>query len=271
MIRLFHFLFKFYIDASIHVALVVYALFYLFVQANQLVYKEAIAYTLFYGTITGYNFVKFAPIAKLYHRSLTKNLRLIQLFSLLCFLALLYYAYQLPIRTVAVFLIGMLVVFAYVVPFLRNKNLRSIGGLKIYIVAFCWVLSIIIAPTIHYKLPLSNEFYLRIIQVFILVVALIIPFDIRDLKYDEDILQTIPQKIGVQKAKILACSLLLIYLGIDFFLRNYFHSIASLLMVSIGLFMILKMQKKQGEYYCSFGIESLPILKLVILLIIICF
>jgi len=176
MIKILSFLFKFYVEASIHVALSVYALFYAFVISNQLPYDEAIAYTLFYGTITGYNFVKFAPVAKLHHRSLTKTLRLIQLFSLLCFIALGYYLCQLPIRTIMTFLIGVALIFAYAFPFIKNRNLRSVGKLKIYLVAFCWVLAIVVAPVIHYKLPISMDFFLRAVQVFVLIVALIIRF-----------------------------------------------------------------------------------------------
>jgi len=265
VINLFRSLFNFYIEASIHVALSVYALFYVFVITNALPYDETIAYTIFYGTITGYNFVKFAPIAKLHHRSLTKSLRLIQVFSFLCFLALLYYAFQLPIRTVMVFITGIFLVGAYVFPFFKKKNLRSIGKLKIYLVAFCWVLAIIIAPIIHYKMPLS-KYLLEMLQVFILVIALIIPFDIRDVKYDSISLQTVPQVVGIKKAKIIACILLLVYFGVDIFLQKKSYWVASLLVISIAAILILKMPKKPVKYYCSFGIESIPILKLVMLL-----
>lgn len=270
MIKLFNFLFKFYIDASIHVALAVYALFTVFVKTNGLVYDESIAYTLFYGTITSYNFVKFAPIAKLHYRNLTKNLQLIQVFSFFSFLGLIYYAFQLPFRTKVVFLVGMFLVIVYAIPVLQKKNLRSIGKLKIYWVAFCWTLSIVIAPTIHYKLPIiSFQFLLEIFQLFILIIALIIPFDIRDLECDNGALRTIPQEFGIRKSKIFAVGLLFVYLLIDIYLWgkiNYW--LPSSIMVGLGGMIILKMPKRAIKYYCSFYIESLPTIKLVLLLLI---
>jgi len=62
VIKVFRFLFNFYIEASIHVALAVFSLYYVFSIVNQLPYDEALGYTLFYGTITAYNFVKFATV-----------------------------------------------------------------------------------------------------------------------------------------------------------------------------------------------------------------
>ena len=76
---------NFYINASIHVSLAVYSLVRVTELYFNLPYNEALDYFIFYGTITGYNFVKYADVAKLHHRSLTRNLKLIQIFSFICF------------------------------------------------------------------------------------------------------------------------------------------------------------------------------------------
>ena len=60
-------------------------------------YNENLDYFLFYGTITGYNFVKYAGVAKLHHRSLTTHLKIIQIFSLICFCLMFLYASKLSI------------------------------------------------------------------------------------------------------------------------------------------------------------------------------
>ncbi len=267
MIKIISFFFKFYINASIHVALAVYALLYVFVLNHQLVYDENLMYTVFYGTITGYNFVKYAPIAKLHHRSLTKSLRLIQLFSLICFGALLYYAKALPIKTLLVFLSGFVLVLVYAVPLIKGENLRSKGKVKIYLVAFCWALSVIVAPTIHFGVAISVSFFLEVLQIFILVVALVIPFDIRDLEFDNKLLETLPQIMGTRKAKLLAVVLLVFYAAIEVLLQTayWWISIVAALVTST---LILKMPKRTIKYYCSFGIESVPIFKLLLLLVV---
>jgi len=267
VVKTLRFLFDFYINASIHVALSVFSLFYFFVLSHELPYSEPLAYTIFFGTITGYNLVKYAPLAKLHHRSLTKNLRLIQLFSFICFIALVYYIVQLPMRTLLCFFVGIIVLLGYAFPLLKQKNLRSISALKIYLVAFCWSLAVVLAPAIHYKVVVNYKIILEAIQVFLLVIALIIPFDIRDLKYDSHLLATLPQRFGVQKSKRIAYFLLGFYFIVDFVFGAKTSYKISLVVIVVTSLLIYKMPNKPVKYYCSFGIESIPIVKLVIFLL----
>jgi len=74
-------LLNFYVNSSIHVALAVYSLVRITESYFQLSYNENLDYFIFYATITGYNFIKYAGVAKFYHRSLTKSMRLIQVFN----------------------------------------------------------------------------------------------------------------------------------------------------------------------------------------------
>ena len=113
-------LFDFYINASIHVALSVYALTRVTEIYFDIPYDENLNYFIFYGTITGYNFIKYAGVAKVYHMSLTKRLRLIQIFSLICFCLLCYYGSLLPSKTLIYFIPFALVTLLYVVPFLSG-------------------------------------------------------------------------------------------------------------------------------------------------------
>ena len=77
----FKIIFNFYINASIHVGFTVYAFVRITEQYFGLSYNGNLNYFIFFGTITGYNFVKYASVAKLHHRRLTKNLKIIQIFS----------------------------------------------------------------------------------------------------------------------------------------------------------------------------------------------
>ena len=72
-------LFNFYLNASVHVALAVYALTYITLIAFEITYHEAVLYFVFYATITGYNFVKYFGLAKFHHRSLAAWLKAIQI------------------------------------------------------------------------------------------------------------------------------------------------------------------------------------------------
>ena len=131
---------NFYVNSSIHVAVAVYSLVRITESYFQLPYNENLDYFIFYATITGYNFIKYAGVAKFYHRSLTRSMRLIQVFSLFCFCLLVYYGLKLPTSTLFYFIPFGLLTVVYVVPFLGGfqKNLRRVSYLKIFLVAFVW-------------------------------------------------------------------------------------------------------------------------------------
>ena len=84
-------LFDFYLNASIHVAFSLFALLRITEIYFDLPYNKNLNYFMFFGTITGYNFVKYAGVAKLHHRSLTKGLKNIQVFSFFAFIAFCYF------------------------------------------------------------------------------------------------------------------------------------------------------------------------------------
>ena len=111
-------------------------------------------------------------------------------------------------QIVAVVFFGL--TFLYTVPFFPNKeNVRNWSGVKIYIVAFCWAGITILLPLINAETPISADVFLKFGQRFLLVIILILVFEIIDLKKDDPSLMTVPQKIGVEKTKILGLLLLI--------------------------------------------------------------
>ncbi len=101
----------------------------------------------------------------------------------------------------------------YTVPvFPKLGNARNWAGVKIYIVAFCWAGITLFLPIINADLPLSQDVWLKFCQRFLLVIILILIFEIIDIKHDDASLQTVPQKLGVQKTKWLNLLLLLPFL-----------------------------------------------------------
>ncbi|MBN2868139.1 MAG: hypothetical protein JXK08_05670, partial [Flavobacteriaceae bacterium] len=217
-------LFDFYVNSSIHVALSVYALSWITLIIFDLSYDENILYFNFYATITGYNFVKYFGIAKWHHRSLARWLKVIQVFSFFSFLLMLFYAYRLETKVLFI-LAGLgVVTFLYAIPFLpkrmyldEQQNLRQISGLKVYIIAAVWAFTTVVLPILNNHQELTTKVWITVLQNFVFVLALMIPFEIRDLKFDSIKLATIPQQIGVKKTKILGVLLLLIFLGLNIF------------------------------------------------------
>ena len=253
---------NFYINASIHVALAVFS----FVKVTELYFgftcNESLGFFLFFGTITGYNFVKYAGVAKLHHRSLTTHLKIIQIFSLICFLQMCFYAIRLNVKTLLVFVPFGLLTFLYAIPFFSGfqKNLRSIGYLKIIIVAFVWAGTTVFLPVYNANLNFTSQFYLIFIQRFLLVMVLILPFDIRDVKYDAVSLQTIPKKIGIEKTKKLGYILLVFCLLLEFMIApNASFRTVFLLVFMTVLILLMRSSEKKSKYYSSFIVESIPI------------
>lgn len=261
-------LFNFYINSSIHVALSVYALSRITLLYYGLPYDEPVLYFNFYATITGYNFVKYFGIAKFYHKSLTQWLRFIQLFSLLCFLFMFYYVAQLTHETLYYISIFAILTFLYAIPFLpketfldKHKNLRSIKGLKIYLVALIWTGVTVLLPLINNKVLLFNaDVFIFCVQRFLFVFVLMLPFEIRDLNRDDLKLSTIPQVLGVFKTKIIGGFVLLAICILQCF-KNTNSPAFSLILVLIMLLtflLILISKKEQSLYFSSFFVEGIP-------------
>jgi hypothetical protein len=263
-------LLDFYINASIHVALAVFAMMMVTEFALDLPNNQNLNLFVFFGTITGYNFVKFAGVAKLHHRSLTESLKVIQIFSFFCFLAMCYFASLLPLSLLLLSLPFSLLTVLYAVPFLSGfqKSLRNVSYLKIIIVALVWGGFTVLIPV--YSLRESFDFITvaYTIQRFLLVVVLILPFDIRDVQYDEISLQTIPKKIGLEKTKRLGIILLIISLVIEYLLfDNENYNFSFLIFFFLTIILLMRAKVNQPKYYSSFLVESLPVFWWLILLI----
>ncbi|WP_439128487.1 hypothetical protein [Polaribacter sp.] len=261
--------FNFYINASIHVALAVYAFLKITEQYFGLPNQENLNYFIFFGTITGYNFVKYAGVAKLHHRSLTNNLKVIQVFSFICFVAMCYFMYFVPFKTLLFSIPFVVLTILYAIPFLSgfHKNLRQVSYLKIIVVALVWTGFTVLIPIINSEQSINYNLFLLSLQRFLIVVVLILPFDIRDVKYDAISLQTIPKKIGLEKTKRLGLAFMLFALLIEYAI-NAGDVYKNAFMIFFFLILVFLMRAKinQSKYYSAVWVESLPIIWWLLLL-----
>lgn len=255
-------LFHFYINSSIHVSLAVVCLTAITFQNFGFPLIENFFLFVFFGTITGYNFVKYAGIAKLHHRSLAKNLQVIQIFSFISFLAFVYFSFLQPISVLVSGGIMGVLTLLYAIPiFSENRNLRGINGVKVYIIAFVWAGVTVVIPAIYYSNVFQWDLYLEFLQRFSLVIALMLPFEIRDLKFDMMQLGTIPQKFGVKGSKIIGTLLIGIFILVEFLKQEIsWPEVLSVLFVGIVTIVFLKNSKiNQKDFYSSFWVEAIPI------------
>jgi hypothetical protein len=267
---------NFYINSSIHVALAVFSLSWLTLIEFNIYYDSNILYFIFFASITGYNFVKFFGIAKFHHRSLTAWLKLIQVFSLICFVLMCYFALKIESITLFYILVFGIITFLYAIPFLPRKNfldehnnLRSIGGLKVFLIALVWTGVTVYLPLFNNHHVINFDVIITSIQRFLLVVMLMLPFEIRDLQFDSLKLSTIPQILGIKGTKIMGLILGFVVFNLEF-LKSEIHlnQLIVLLIVSLIIIMFVIFSKeKQGKYYCAFWVEGLPILWLLLILV----
>ncbi|WP_269227971.1 hypothetical protein [Flavobacterium eburneipallidum] len=257
--------FDFYIQSSIHVALSVYSLVQMTCFMFHIPEDKPIANFAFFGTIVGYNFVKYDSFARTNKVQFRTSLKLIILFSALSFLATGFYFFQLQRLTQMVSIGVLSLTLLYTLPFFPNrKNARNWAGVKIYIVSLCWVGVTLVLPIIDSGIAITSDFYLKSIQRFILVFVLILIFEILDLTHDDPHLKTVPQQIGVKRTKNLGYFLLLIFCALELLNSNFNSNITHLLLVIIiaiitSLFLAFA-NEKRSKYYTSFWAESVPIL-----------
>lgn len=261
-------LLDFYINSSVHVALAVFSIAWITLLEFGIGFDFNLLCFIFFASITGYNFVKYFGIAKFHHRRLASWLQLIQIFSFACFLLMCLFALKLPLQTL--FYIGAfgIVTFFYAIPFLprhlfldEQKNLRRIGGLKVYVIALVWAGVTVLLPLLNNNYYFNTDVWLTAFQRFVIVILLMLPFEIRDLQYDSLKLSTIPQKIGIKNTKI--CGFLL---GILFFLLEFFknelnpkHIGITFTITILSLLFLVFAKKNQNDHYSAFWVEGIPV------------
>ena len=115
--------------------------------------------------------------------------------------------------------------------FIPGINLRKLPFLKIFIISFTWIFSCCVLPcTIFLKENGIYHFTFTMIKPgmlgyfcsqFLLMAALCIPFDIRDLEYDQlNGVKTFPVLMGIQQSKRVTYLLIVLYFLIAFFISS---------------------------------------------------
>jgi hypothetical protein len=147
---------------------------------------QNVSWFAFFGTIVGYNFVKYDALVREKKFEIKPELKLIAILSFVSFLISGCFFYQLQPKTQLIGFCFLALTLLYTLPFFPTKrNARNWAGLKIYIVAICWVGVTLLLPIINSNFPFTAEVFLVSIQRFILVFVLILLFEIVDLKTDD--------------------------------------------------------------------------------------
>lgn len=267
MVKYFYKLLDFYLDASIHVALAITALCYLTAIDLTIAVDGHLAGFIFFSSIICYNFVKYGVEARKYLIVNKPYHKAIQVFSFLCAPMASYFFFRLNSALWLPIVLLTLLSALYALPFLpKSKNLRSLGGFKIFLVAFIWSGFTVLLPCLDVQLQWGAKLWFLFFERFFLVLLLFIPFEIRDLSYDSPELKTIPQRFGIIATKLLGYAgigvlVVLKLLGKGATANTLFEMMLTVAVLAYAIYMA---QIKQSRYFASFWVEAIPVFLLVV-------
>lgn len=98
----------------------------------------------------------------------------------------------------------------YVIP-LRGKNLRDRPYIKIHLIALVWTFACGLFPLLNAE-EWSLGFWFLGLNQYLYILAITIPFDIRDMHTDAPVQRSLPQVLGSRNARLLALILILVFM-----------------------------------------------------------
>lgn len=236
------------------------SLYYLFtsltIQWNVLLF-------VFFSTLFAYTFQRLEKV-KAHIASgdriewMQRNLRLVQILLGIGISGGLFFGAGFKIPTLILTVVAAIISFYYVrnIPFSR-QNLRDIPFLKIYFISFSWALCCVVLPWLDSADYGSLDQLLVLFSfAFLYILSITIPFDIRDILFDEDSKKTIPQIMGIEGSKIIAIVLLLISHAALLYSFPEFQ-IGLIISATGSSILIALATVNRPELYYSFGIDGL--------------
>lgn len=183
-------------------------------------------------------------------------LQLLGLSSLSVLSCLVLYFFVLGVEWDILFL-GISAIFGilYAFEFTPNvEGLRDVPYIKIYLIAILWAMVTVIWPYIR---DLSYDFpFALLFSVFFYILACTVPFDIRDVYYDDQQKRTIPQIFGQLGAKIIAVIFLVVSVVCLLSIASNLFSQIWFYLAYLGMFILIIFSNEQRpELYFSGGID----------------
>ncbi|WP_326985832.1 hypothetical protein [Chryseobacterium sp. MP_3.2] len=223
-------------------------LFAVFFMYEQNIIKTPTIALIFITYFSGYLYTKYQNTGKLFHKILVLNV----ISGIICMILIIYnHNGDRLIKWLIIVVLGLLYDSSFLKLFVRKIPL-----FKICYVGLSWALinSWLILPEFN-----SGIFWIS----WFFITALVLPFDIRDMKSDTVV--TFPKLIGVQHTKYLAYGLVFISLMIAIFYLKTDYSIAFFLTSIFTYIFIYCSKNSNNDLYFSFWVESCSGLPLLII------
>ena len=254
-----------YVKGSIHVALSVFSMSSLSLLSLNKNIPELQLLIVFFASYVYYNLIKFAPVGFKGTNQPTIFWNWVKLSTLLSLLILLYLVKDLSKDSWFIFVLSSFLGVLYVQKELLPIS-RENGWIKAFLVSLVWALITAVLP---FTLLHKDWFGLEIISLFFshffLVLALLVPFEIRDMSVDQLMMPNLAQQLGVQKIKwvgylSLILSIILWMLATDL---GIYYQLAYFIFYLITVTLIAGAKIDQPQSYTSLWVEAIPIFLLV--------
>ncbi len=256
--------FAFYVFGNIHVAVAAYCLTKIsFLQFD--INNQSLANFVFVSTVLSYNFIRLFQLDKL--NSMTSiwiraNKRSLIVLNSLALIGSVYYLLNFRMVDILVLVPFFLATLFYVFPFKKKMTgLRNVPGLKLFLIAITWTGLTLYLPLFSARIHDTPDAYIAIAQRFLFILAITIPFDIRDAQFDLPGLNTIPQLLGVNRSKLMAVMMLMLVVLLDLMIpyKNPNDFWINLFIMGMSIMFVAFSGIKRGRFYTAFWIEALPI------------
>jgi 4-hydroxybenzoate polyprenyltransferase len=264
-------LIDFYIYSNIHVALAGFCITKITLLKFG-IFTDLVPLFVGLSIIISYNFIRYLEIDTRrlgwFKKWFFQNKKWLFLLSFSAGLVLGYILYFTSFRLKSLYLLipfGFMTLF-YAIPLIKIGKLevsfRNFPAIKIFSIAIAWAGITVLFPLNEANYLFTENVYIEFFQRILILVAITIPFDIRDINFDEKSLKTLPQLLGIRKAKLFGIVLLLLFVLLEFLKNPIFeneHLITILIAIITGLFLVFS-SIKSSRYYTSFFVEAIPIL-----------
>ena len=259
-------LFDYYINSSLHVSFCIISYIITIKLINKFPFDWGNILFVFFTTFFTYNFIKFYEIVISTNRPISFVFKLFFSKALIAFFISFYLFFNLSNSQQITVLIASVLTVLYTVPFISKFTLRGNPIIKIFTVAFCWTMMIVVLP--FFEMMDSYNMFNYSLLIFCLVTAQMIPFEIRDKHKDIYNVKTIVHIYETKNSKIigyfilttaLTPTILTYYLSVDIVLKY-----STTLIILVTGILIYISSEKQNKYYSSFTVESIPMMWLII-------
>lgn len=248
---------------AVFFAMETYLVFNLTQQINYLFF-------LFFGTLIIYSLHRYIGL-KEYKAKLTLRATKIRSFRPLSYALLIisitaciYLSFSLDYSNFLPLSLPILLSLLYILPVLpKNKRLRDYPFMKIFLIALVWTILCFSIPKSNYE---SKDIFL-IVERFFFMLAITLPFDIRDINIDSRFgVKTIATELGEKKTVLLALLLLLsgfILLAIYYFQSNEaaYFLLRYLFVYTLTGFLIYSSSSTKQDYHFTGYLDGTLILR----------